>query len=278
LLRISTAPQVPALHRLRARALAAVLCTLGVAACATSPIPDQTHNLGEIKDKAKVSQQLADAARQGGDYAGAVELYRKMLQAGGDPFQAHLGLGDCLLATGALDDSEKEYQAAAVVAPDRPEAQLGLGRVLLAKHRPEQALGAFDLALKNGASHAVALNGKGLALDLLGRHADAQQAYQEGLKDASQDRVLRSNFGLSLALTGDYQGALALLTPIAQDAAATPRNRQNLALVLGLKGDTAAARSVALHDLSPEAVDSNLQFYQAARLAAAGTAGAAATH
>lgn len=266
------------MRSLRARVLVAVLCSLGVAACATSPTQEPPHNLGEIKDKAMVSQHLADAARQEGDYAGAVELYRKMLAAGGDPFQAHLGLGDCLLASAALDDSEKEYQAAAVIAPERPEPQLGLGRALLARHSPEGALRAFDLALKNGADRAVAFNGKGLALDFMGRHADAQQAYQEGLKSAPQDRVLSSNYGLSLALSGDYRTALALLMPIAQDAAATPRNRQNLALVLGLKGDAAAARAVALHDLSAEAVDSNLQFYQAARLASAGSAGAAAPH
>ena len=266
------------MRSLRLRALFAVLCSLSIAACASSPVAQQPNSLAEVKDTAKVSQHLADAARQEGDYAGAVELYRKMLAAGGDPFQAHLGLGDSLLASAALDDSEKEYQAAAVIAPGRPEPRLGLGRALLAKHRPAEALGAFDQALKNGADGAVALNGKGLALDYLGRHADAQLAYQEGLKVAPQDRVLRSNYGLSLALSGNYEPALALLMPIAQDAAATPRNRQNLALVLGLKGDPAAARAVALHDLSADAVDSNLQFYQAARLASAGTAGAAAAH
>jgi Flp pilus assembly protein TadD len=258
------------------RLLVAVLCTAGVAGCAESSIPAPPDrvpaNVGGMQDKARVSQQLAEAARQGTDYAGAIELYRKMLDAGGDPLQAHLGLGACFLATSAFDDAEKEYQAAIVIAPTRPEAQLGLGRVQLARHRPAEALAAFALALKNGADRAVALNGNGLALDLQDHHAAAQEAYREGLVQAPNDRVLRSNYGLSLALSGDYAAAEAMLMPLAQDPAATARNRQNLALVLGLKGDAAAARSIALHDLSPEAVDGNMRFYEAARLASAGAA------
>lgn len=236
-------------------------------------------NLAGTGDKARVSQQLAEAARQGADYAGAIELYRRMLEAGGDPLTAHLGLGDSFLGSGALDDAEKEYSAAAVIAPNRPEAQLGLGRVLLAKHRPAEALAAFDRALKDGNARSAALNGKGLALDFQNHHSEAQEAYRAGLAQAPQDRVLRSNYGLSLALAGDYKGALALLMPLAQDPAATARNRQNLALVLGLNGDTAAARTVAQHDLSPEAVDANMQFYEAARMASAGTvAGSTSPH
>ncbi|HEV2676362.1 MAG TPA: tetratricopeptide repeat protein [Aliidongia sp.] len=255
-------------RRFRGGALVAVLWSMGVAGCAVAPATDPVATLGNGGvDKAKVSQQLAEAARQGGDYAGAIELYRRMLAAGGDPLTAHLGLGDVMLASGALDDAEKEYQAAVVIAPSRPEAQLGMGRLLMARHRPAEALAAFDMALRNGAPRAVALNGKGLALDLQNHHAEAQNIYREGLADAPQDRVLRSNYGLSLALSGDYKGALALLMPLAQDAAASVRNRQNLALVLGLNGDTAAARSVALHDLSPEMVDANMQFYEAARMA-----------
>ena len=254
-------------------ALLAVLCALDVAGCATEPPGGPATSLGGNADKARVSQQLAEAARQGADYPGAIELYRRMLEAGGDPFTAHLGLGASYLGSGALDDAQKEYLAAAAIGPARPEAQLGLGRMYLAMHRSAEAVAAFDMALKNGAARTVALNGKGLALDLGNHHPEAQAAYREGLAEAPQDRVLRSNYGLSLALSGDYKAALALLMPLAQDASATSRNRQNLALVLGLDGDTAAARTVAQHDLSPDAVDANMQFYEAARMASVGGAG-----
>ena len=256
-----------------------MLCAVGVAGCATEPPGGPATTLGGTADKARVSQQLAEAARQGADYAGAIELYRRMLDAGGDPLTGHLGLGDSYLASGALDDAQKEYLSAAAIGPTRPEAQLGLGRMYLAMHRSAEAVAAFDLALKNGAVRSVALNGKGLALDLQKHHPEAQQAYREGLAEAPKDRVLLSNYGLSLALSGDYKAALALLMPLAQDAAATARNRQNLALVLGLDGDTTAARSIALRDLSPEAVDANMQFYEAARMASVGAAaGGASPH
>ena len=264
-------------RRFRGGALIAMLCALGVAGCATEPTSGPTATLTGNADKARVSQQLADAARQGADYAGAIELYRRMLDAGGDPFAAHLGLGASYLGNGSLEDAQKEYLSAAAIGPTRPEAQLGLGRVFLAMHRSAEAAAAFDMALKNGAPRTVALNGKGLALDLGNHHPDAQAAYREGLADAPQDRVLRSNYGLSLALSGDYKAALALLMPLAQDASATPRNRANLALVLGLDGDTTAARAVAQHDLSPDAVDANMQFYEAARMASVG-AGSASPH
>ncbi len=263
---------------LRRGILIAVLCSLGAAGCASAPTNGPAADLTIDANKARVSQHLAEAARQTGDYAGAIELYRRMLQAGGDPLTAHLGLGDSLLANGAPGDAEKEYQAAAVLAPGNPESQLGLGRALLAQHRPADAIAAFDRALQNGGARATALNGKGLALDFEGKHADAQGIYRQGLQEAPQDRVLRSNYGLSLALTGDYKTALDLLVPLAQGPAATARNRQNLALVLGLKGDTAAARTVALEDLSPDAVDGNMKFYEAARLVSVGQTAGASPH
>ncbi|GGF19588.1 hypothetical protein GCM10011611_26920 [Aliidongia dinghuensis] len=255
----------------RGAALALVLA-LGLAGCAAEPAPDRVPELTSNAEKARVSQQLAETARKGGDYAGAIDLYRKMLEAGGDPLIAHLGLADSLLAAGVLDKAAEEYTAAIAIAPNKPEPELGLGRLLLAGHRPAEALTAFDAALNKGGSRAAALNGRGLALDWQNDHAAAQQAYRDGLKDAPQDRVLHSNYGLSLALSGDYDGALSQLVPLAQDAQATVRNRQNLALVLGLKGDTEAARLVAQQDLGPDAVESNLKFYEAVRIASSGAA------
>jgi len=246
------------------------LLALGLAACASPSGPTaMAQGTDELKASPETLERLAAAADEAGDNAGAARLYRRALAAGGEPLAAHLGLGHALLETGALDEAEKEFNAAAALGPTRVEARLGRARIALMRGSPSTALAILAEVPADGQS-ADLLDLRAVAFDLLGRHKDAQAAYAAALGKAPNDRRIRNNYGLSLILTRDYAEAVGVLRPFADDPAATARNRQNLALALGLSGDMEGARAVAQQDLDPSAVENNLAFYE--RLGAVGGA------
>lgn len=259
--------------RLSAIAALGLLCLAGLGGCqSTGSGPTRNaHALTEPKELLKI----ADAARRDGDFSGAASLYQRAIDAGADPYTAHLGLADSLAGLGQYDKAIAECRQAAALDKTKADPEVGIGRIALAQHRAAEALSAFEAALALNPGLPAAWNGKGVALDLLGRHGDAQLAYRTGLGSAPDDRVLRNNYGLSLALSGHYQQAVEVLSALAQEQGASSRNRQNLALALGLQGDKRDARAVAKTDLDEAEVESNLRFYDEVRRLPVGDAPAA---
>lgn len=205
--------------------------------------------------------KVADAARQSGSFANAVDLYRKVIAEGVDTLEIHLDLAESLLGSGDIKGAESEYKFVENRAPTDVRPEIGLGRLNLVRRQPALALGAYSRALQDAPGNLVAINGKGVALDLLGRHLDAQAVYRRALLNNPDDRTLRNNLGLSLVFTKNYDEAVTILTALAEEPGATPRNRQNLALALGMQGDSTDAKMVAAHDLDDKSVENNLRYY-----------------
>lgn len=208
---------------------------------------------------------VAEAARDGGDCASAIRIYRSMVQSGDRSDTVHVGLGDCLFLTGAYTEATVEYHEVDEHSPKIADAEIGLGRIFLAQHKAGDADVQFEGALKLLPADKRALNGAGVALDNLNRHAEAQVYYQRALAIAPDDRVIRNNYGLSLALSGNYAEAIAVLRPLVSEPGSTARNRQNLAMALALSGARSEATKVAEVDLDTASVNANLRFYDALR-------------
>ncbi len=221
------------------------------------------HEVVNGQDKSML--HVAEAARDGGDCASAIRIYRQMVEGGDRSDTVHVGLGDCLFLTGAYTEAAVEYHEVDDHSPKIADAEIGLGRIFLAQHKPADAAVQFESALKLLPADKRALNGAGVAMDNLNRHGEAQVYYQRAMAIAPEDRVIRNNYGLSLALSGNYPQAIALLRPLVSEPGSTARNRQNLAMALALSGARDQATKVAEVDLDTASINANLRFYDTLR-------------
>jgi Flp pilus assembly protein TadD len=207
--------------------------------------------------------RLAEATLNGGDARAAIDLYQRAAAADPEATEPRLGLARAYLAVGALPEARDAF--AAVAGREPIEAARGLGRVALAQGDPVEAKARFGEVLKADPGDVTALNGVAVALDLEGRHREAQRTYAKALELAPTNRAVANNAALSLVLAGDGAAAVARLRELADTPMAPAAARHNLALALGLAGDAAAARDLLEGELDPAALDSNLDFYRAAR-------------
>jgi Flp pilus assembly protein TadD len=208
---------------------------------------------------------VAAAARSGGDYGNAVNLYKhasEMEPLNPEPLAA---LGDTLLAMGNVNEAINAYNGALKLSARDPVALRGLAKAYLRSGRPDLAGNPLAVAYLETPNDPKLLLLIGVADDFIGQHAEAQGRYQEALKIAPNDRALTLNLALSLALSERFGEAIALLRPIAAGPASNPRERQTLALIYGLIGDQKAARQLAQVDLDAASVDHNLAFYESLR-------------
>jgi Flp pilus assembly protein TadD len=245
--------------------------TLGLGACATDPGQPFATGVTGARDTAASSLpvptllRVAEAARESGDLLTAAELYRQAAARQPGDVAPLVGLGETLLALGAVDEAAESFRAALSAAPEDTAALVGLGKALLALNQPAIAAAQFERAIARQPGNVQALNGLGIAYDLSGDFRRAQESYRRGLALAPENLTLRNNLGLSLALSGDAGEAVAQLEQIVATPMATAQHRQNLALAYGLAGNMDVAREIALIDLDEESVRNNLAYYAAIR-------------
>jgi Flp pilus assembly protein TadD len=260
---------------MRRLAGAAVLCVglglLGLAGCQDTPSlhldPLTTNgrdgnapNLGY-----DAVMRIATAARVGGDFGNAVNLYRHAATMEPHKTEPLVALGGTLLEMGRVDEAILNYNAALKLSPRDGEALRGLARAYLKTGRPDLAATPLALAYQDTPNDPKLLLLIGVGDDFIGQHDDAQKRYRQGLQIAPADRSLMLDLALSLALSEKFDEAIATLRPIAQAPGASPQERQTLALIFGLKGDQKSARELAKVDLDAASVDHNLAFYESLR-------------
>src|SRR6185369_13912762 len=104
-----------------------------LAGCAIPTSPETKAGTADVG--ADVSERLADAARNGGDWPNAVKLYQRAIAAKPEKPELYLGLGESLVAMGAIDDGVVALKKASSLAPQRTEALLALGRIYLVRQK-----------------------------------------------------------------------------------------------------------------------------------------------
>jgi predicted O-linked N-acetylglucosamine transferase (SPINDLY family) len=174
---------------------------------------------------------LPDAIRQavelhlGGRLAEAEGLYKAILTANPDHFDALHLLGVIRYQRGETAEALRLITAALAIKPDSAEALVNRGNALQALSRHEEALASYDRALATKPDYAEALNNRGNALQNLKRHGEALASYDRALAikpdyaealnnrgNALQDlkrheEALRS-YDRALAIKPDYAQAL----------------------------------------------------------------------
>jgi Flp pilus assembly protein TadD len=252
------------------RFLAITVVLLAAAGC--QPVPFQLDPLsvngrdgGGSPPSYEALMRIATAARSGGDYANAVAIYRRAAEIQPGAAAPFVGLGDTLIATGAVNEAILAYNSALARDGGNLPAELGLARAYLQTGRPELAQVPLSRALAGNPNDPKLLVLLGLTQDVEGRHQQAQAYYRHGLQGAPGDPALTVDLALSLALSGNYPSAIAVLQPVAMAPGGSAQERQTLALIYGLQGTVAEAARLGRIDLDEAAVEHNLAYYQTLR-------------
>ncbi len=229
------------------------------------PPAEAAEDGAQVEGPAAAIVRVADNARARGEYATAINLYRRALAfAPQDPVPL-IGLGETLAAIGQPNEAAETFREALDFVPDNSQALRGLANALIQLDQTELAVEKLNVVLAKNPADVRALNSMGVARDKAGQFGEAQKHYRQAMALAPNDESVRGNLGLSLALSGDYDAAIETLSELATGPDATPRHRQNLALAYGLAGQPEKAAEVARRDLAEDDVQQNLGYYEVLR-------------
>ncbi len=151
----------------------------------------------------------AVALHQRGRLAEAQAIYRDILRAVPDHFDAVYLFGVTQAQSGKLAEAEVLIRRALKINPRAPAAHSDLGNVLSGLGRHKDAIASFDQAVALKSDYAEAHLNRGNALMKLARHAEAVASYDRaiaikpGLADAFANR------GMALTSLGQLDAALA---------------------------------------------------------------------
>ncbi|MDT7806657.1 MAG: protein O-GlcNAc transferase [Acidobacteriota bacterium] len=173
----------PGRHTLRVRAG-------GFAERTLTLLPTQRGALSVVLTKtteeAELLFQQAEDAREKGNGAGAVELYRQALKLRPRFADAHLGLARALESQEDFDAALEEIKAARSDRPIYPEASAVEGRILRSLADPEAALAAYGRALREGRGfQPEAYTGMGIVYEDKGRNEEAADAFRKAIAQLS---------------------------------------------------------------------------------------------
>ena len=250
-----------------ARALLLASVALSAAACADDPSPGASLRASAGNEPGSAAAALlrgARGARDSGDLANAVMLYKNAYELAPGRADIAAELGQTLAAVGANNEAADVYRDALANNPKNTEALRGLGNALIALNQPRLALEQFQAALALKPDSRL-FNSMGVAHDMSGDSQTAQASYRSGLTLAANDPSLRNNLALSIALAGDYDQSITMLAKLVDEPRAGARTRQNLALVYGLAGRSQEAAKLIRIDFDERTVQNNLAYYETLR-------------
>jgi Flp pilus assembly protein TadD len=209
--------------------------------------------------------RIGAAARNGGDLANAVGVYRRASEL--DPLNPAplVAAGDVLLEMGSVNEAIVAYNSALLRGSENVPALLGLAKAYLKSGKPALALDPVSKAYALNPNDPKVMLLLGVTKDLSGEHQEAQAWYRRGLELAPGDAALTVDLALSLALSGDYPSAIAVLQPIAIGPRGSAQERQTLALIQGLRGNTVEAARLNRIDLDDASAEHNLAYYATLR-------------
>lgn len=135
--------------------MGAAYLNLGLTLLQTSPadaVDPLQHAVDLLPDQARPKFLLATALERRGKLNDAIAQYRAAEKLDANDFDTHLALGLALLHSNRLPDAQKEFRAALALQPDSPdsdEAHLGLGQCLIAQKQYQPGIAELASYLKN---------------------------------------------------------------------------------------------------------------------------------
>jgi tetratricopeptide (TPR) repeat protein len=198
----------PGRHSLRVRANGFAERTLAL-------LPTQRGALAVVltktTDEAELAFQQAEAERDKGNNAQAVELYRQALKLRPRYAAAHLGLARALESQEEFDAALEEIAAARRDRPTYAEASAVEGRILRSLADSEGALNSYRRAIREGGGfQPEAYTGIGIVYEDKGRNEEAAEAFRKAIAQLSDtEPILYELLGRNLERLERWKDAVA---------------------------------------------------------------------
>jgi len=145
---------------------------------------------------------------QAGTWRNSERLYRQALAVTDRNYLAHKALGNALLRQGLFDEAEKNFAAAAQLAPDWSPPRLGLADAAVAQGRISEALAAYAEELERDPGNADIAGRYGIALGLARRPAEARVHLEHSLVKSPGTAELRRALAEVAAALGDFRASV----------------------------------------------------------------------
>jgi protein O-GlcNAc transferase len=167
----------------------------------------QNSSAGSNDFRATLAKGLA--AHQAGNLPAAEALYKRVLRADADNFDALHWLGVVEGQRGRHDAAIRMFGRALKINPHSARAHFHLGLALGALRRSDEALQSFDNALEIKPDFVEALFNRGTTLGDLHRHAEAVTSFEDGLAIEPDNPAALFNRGVALKHLERHAEALA---------------------------------------------------------------------
>lgn len=146
----------------------------------------------------------AHLAQEGGDYARAAGLYRRLVAARPDDWSAWNNLGNSLSGLGDFDGAAQALERAATLAPDSAPIQLNLGNALFDAGRMEDAERVLKAAAARFAQDHNPLLALATRYRMMGREDETFEALRQAAERAPDFAEVQSDYGQEAARRNEY--------------------------------------------------------------------------
>ncbi len=179
----------------------------------------------------------ANALRAEGDLAGAVALYRCLLERLPACAEIHNNLGLALQDQGLDPEAERSFRRALELKPELADAQNNLGTLLVARGEHDEALPFFERALKLRGDYLPAHVNLGSCLQVLEEPERAVELYRRAIALEPGFFEARINLGTAYQDLMQPEKAIETYRELLELAPEHPEAHWNLALSLLSVGD-----------------------------------------
>lgn len=243
--------------------LLALAGAIALAGCETTDTDSPSASVASSRSQAATTANRLPDAPLGEDALSQATYWGARYEE--DPQDADMAIrfSTALRHLGSLNEAGSLMARTANEHPNDPRVMTEYARVLIAARRGPEALQPLAQAISRDPDNWELYSLEGVAHDQVGSYDDATQSYEHALNKSPNNATVLNNYGLSRALDGDLDGAETMLRAAVAEPNATPQMRQNLALVLGLQGRFDEAERISRADLTPDAVENNVEYYRA---------------
>ncbi|QDU35796.1 lipoprotein NlpI [Maioricimonas rarisocia] len=147
--------------------------------------------------------QAGSALYRQGNIAGAMEQYRKAVEADPQSARAQFGLGLTLAESGRHEEAVEHYRIAAARLPGQLEIRFNLGNSLMELRKPGAASRQYEAATLIQPDFAPAYNSLGIALAQLGDLRGAARNFRKAVELDPSNEDARSNLKRALNELGE---------------------------------------------------------------------------
>lgn len=194
------------------------------AACAAGPRSamrpaiDDAPDWREQADRVGVWRDLADWYLDNGMSTQALDMVRRLRDAGEDTPELDLIQGRALLASGVPGEAQHILEKAAAALPHDPRPLRHLGLIYADLEQIDQALATLERAVEIDDGHAPTRNNLGFLLLSLGRCDEATEHLEAVLAEDATNARYRNNLAFALVCAGEARRALALFRTTGSEA------------------------------------------------------------